>query len=279
MPPTREAAIPTVMLNNGVRIPQLGFGLFQLPAEKTQCIVEDALEAGYRHIDTTAASRSEATVGTAIAASGISREELFISAMVPNGKQATVAKAFENSRAALKLDYLDLYLMPREVETQGPVAEGWVTMERLYADGQIRAAGVSNFMAEDLAMLLPGAVVVPAVNQIGIRPTQQQAELAAACRSLGIAVAASSPGGHLDLNEDTVRYLAAKYAATPAQIVLAWHLGSGTIATSSASGRFQEDVAAASITLNSGELAAIARLDNGLRTGVGPSTAAVSPMS
>lgn len=129
-------------------------------------------------------------------------------------------------------------------------------------------------------MLLPGAVVVPAVNQIEIRPTHQQSDLAAACRSLGIAVAALSPGGHPDVNEDTVRYLAAKYAATPAQIVLAWHLASGTIAiaTSAASGRMLEDVAAASITLKSGELAAMARLENGLRTGGGPSTAAFSPM-
>lgn len=280
MPPTQETAVPTVTLNNGVRIPQLGFGVFQLSSEESQRVVEDALAAGYRHIDTTAACGSEATVGAAIAASGISREEMFVTAMVPNGEQATVSKAFENSRAALKLDYLDLYLIPRRVEKQGQAAEGWITMEKLYVDGEVRAVGVSDFMAEDLDALLPEAVVVPAVNQIEIRPTYQQPVLAAACRSMGIAVAALSPKGHSDDNEDTVRYLAAKYAATPAQIVLAWQLGSGTIAiaTSSGSGRMLEDLAAAAITLRSGELAAMARLGNGFRIGAGISTAVISQM-
>ena len=225
MPEIRKNNIPAVTLNNGVQIPQLGFGVFQVPQEETQRIVEDALEAGYRHIDTAAAYRNEAGVGAAIAASGIPREDIFVTTKLRNGEQGTAHAAFQNSRTALGLDYVDLYLIHWPVPSQGLFTEAWKTMEKLYTGGEIRAIGVSNFLPDHLDTLLKASDVVPAVNQIEIHPTFQQQDLTAKSRSLGIAVEAYSPLGQGgDLGAATVQSLAARYGATPAQIVLAWHL-------------------------------------------------------
>ena len=174
MSQTRETTIPTVTLNNGVRIPQLGFGVFQVPPEDTQRIVEDALEAGYRHIDTAAAYRNEAAVGAAIAASGIPRQEIFITTKLRNGEQGMAHEAFQDSRKALGIDYVDLYLIHWPVPSQGLFTEAWKAMEKLYAGSEIRAIGVSNFLSDHLDTLLQASEVVPAVNQIEIHPTFQQ---------------------------------------------------------------------------------------------------------
>jgi 2,5-diketo-D-gluconate reductase A len=281
MSQTQETTIPTVTLNNGVEIPQLGFGVFQVPPLETQRIVEDALQAGYRHIDTAAAYRNEAGVGAAIAASGIPREEIFITTKLRNGEQGEAHDAFQNSLEALGLDYVDLYLIHWPVPSQGLFTEAWKAMEKLYANSQIRAIGVSNFLADHLDTLLPAAEVVPAVNQIEIHPTFQQQELVAKSRSLGIAVEAYSPLGQGgDLNAATVKSMAAKYGATPAQIVLAWHLGSGTIAIpkSSSLSRMKENFEAAAITLTPAELAAITQLETGARIGSDPATASHSQL-
>jgi 2,5-diketo-D-gluconate reductase A len=277
----QQLTIPDVTLNNGVRIPQLGFGVFQVPPEQTQRVVEDALEAGYRHIDTAAAYGNEAGVGAAIAASGIPREDLFITTKLRNGEQGQAHEAFQNSRKALGLEVIDLYLIHWPVPSQGLFTQAWHVMERLYANNQIRAIGVSNFLAGHLDTLLADADVVPAVNQIELHPTFQQQELAARSRSLGIAVEAYSPLGQgADLAEETVTALAAKYGATPAQIVLGWHLGSGTIAIpkSSTPARMRENLAAAAITLTPAELAAITRLETGSRIGSDPATASHSQL-
>jgi diketogulonate reductase-like aldo/keto reductase len=278
---TAELTIPDVTLNNGVRIPRLGFGVFQVPPEDTQRIVEDALEAGYRHIDTAAAYRNEAGVGAALAASGIPREELFVTTKLRNGEQGMAHEAFQNSRKALGLDFIDLYLIHWPVPSQGLFTEAWHAMERLYANNQIRAIGVSNFLSGHLDTLLAAADVVPAVNQIEIHPTFQQQELAAKNRSLGIAVEAYSPLGQgADLAEETVTALAAKYGATPAQIVLSWHLGSGTIAIpkSSTPARMRENLEAAAITLTPAELAGITQLESRSRIGPDPATATHSQL-
>ncbi|MCY0903512.1 aldo/keto reductase [Arthrobacter sp. H14-L1] len=276
-----NAKVAELTLNNGVTIPQLGFGVFQVPPEDTRKIVQDALEAGYRHIDTAAAYGNEAGVGEAIAASGIPREELFITTKLRNGEQGNAAAAFENSRKALGLDFVDLYLIHWPVPSQNQFVGAWTAMEKLYAKGEIRAIGVSNFRVEDLDTLLAGGNTTPAVNQIELHPTFQQTHVAAASRSHGIAVEAYSPLGQgNDLSADTVRQLADKYAATPAQIVLAWHLGCGNIVIpkSADSNRMRENLAAASLTLSTEELAAVGSLESGQRIGADPATAAFSQM-
>ncbi len=281
MPDIRETPIPTVTLNNGVKIPQLGFGVFQVPAEETQRIVEDALEAGYRHIDTAAAYRNEAGVGAAIAASGIKREEIFITTKLRNGEQGAALEAFRNSRKALGVDYVDLYLIHWPVPSQGLFTQAWKALEKLYAGEEVRAIGVSNFLSEHLDTLLHASDIVPAVNQIEIHPTFQQKDLAAKSRSLGIAVEAYSPLGQgADLSASTVQSLAARHGGTPAQVVLAWHLAQGTIVIpKSADGaRMRENLAAATLRLTPAEIAEITALESGARAGADPAVAAHSQL-
>ncbi|CAH0295208.1 putative oxidoreductase MSMEG_2408/MSMEI_2347 [Arthrobacter sp. Bi83] len=271
--------IPGVTLNNGVTIPQLGFGVFQVPPAETQRIVEDALEAGYRHIDTAAAYRNEEGVGAAIAASGIPRKELFITTKLRNGEQGSAAEAFENSRKALGLDVIDLYLIHWPVPSQGLFTEAWRTMEALYVEGNIRAIGVSNFLEDHLDTLLAKAGIVPAVNQVELHPTFQQSVLAEKSRSHGIAVEAYSPLGQgADLNAQAVTALAEDRGATPAQIILAWHLAAGTIVIpkSADSARMRENLAAASISLSAADVESINALEAGTRVGADPAVAAFS---
>src|SRR5450759_4614617 len=222
--------VPNLRLNNGVTVPQLGFGVFQVPPEQTQRVVEDALEAGYRHIDTAAGYGNEAGVGAAIAASGIPREEIFITTKLRNGEHGTAAEAFEASRQALGVDVIDLYLIHWPVPSQGLFVDAWQALEKIYAAEGARAIGVSNFLQDHLDTLLAETTVVPAVNQIELHPTFQQAALAAKSRALGIAIEAYSPLGQgADLNASAVTALAHKRGATPAQVVLGWHLGVGNI--------------------------------------------------
>ena len=273
--------VPNVTLNNGVTIPQLGFGVFQVSQEQTQQVVEDALEAGYRHIDTAAAYGNEAGVGAAIAACGIPREENFITTKLRNGEHATAAQAFEASRQALGVDAIDLYLIHWPVPSQGLFVEAWQALEKIYAAGGARAIGVSNFLAEHLDTLLANTTVVPAVNQFELHPTFQQATLSAKSRTLGIAVEAYSPLGQgADLDAATVTALAKKHGAAPAQVVLGWHLGVGHIAIpkSTHPNRIRENLAAAQVTLSLDELNAITALDSGARIGTDPAKAAHTQM-
>ncbi|MEE2521894.1 aldo/keto reductase [Pseudarthrobacter sp. J75] len=268
-------------LNNGVTIPQLGLGVFKVPPAETQRIVEDALEAGYRHIDTAAAYKNEAGVGAAIAATGIPREEIFVTTKLRNGEQGQAQEAFLNSRNTLGLDYIDLYLIHWPVPSQGLFTQAWKEMERIYANNQVRAIGVSNFLSEHLDTLLESAEVVPAVNQIELHPSYQQAELAAKCRSLGIAVEAYSPLGQGgDLNGNAVTAIAQAHNTSTAQVVLAWHLATGNIVIpkSANPARIRENLAAAELTLSDDELAAITALESGARIGSDPAVAAFTQL-
>ncbi|WP_309105789.1 aldo/keto reductase [Arthrobacter sp.] len=278
---SRENLIPDIALNNGVRVPQLGFGVFQVPPEETQRVVEDALEAGYRHIDTAAAYRNEAGVGAAIAASGVPREELFVTTKLRNGEQGQALSAFHNSLRALGLDYVDLYLIHWPVPSQGLFVKAWQAMEKLYANNQARAIGISNFLSPHVDTLLEHAEVVPALNQIELHPTYQQRDLAAKCSSLGIAVEAYSPLGQgTDLDAATVRERATSHGATPAQIILAWHLAQGTVVIpkSANSARMRENLAATSIQLTQAEMESITALESGARIGSDPAVAAFTQM-
>jgi diketogulonate reductase-like aldo/keto reductase len=273
--------VPKLTLNNGVTIPQLGFGVFQVPPEQTQHVVEDALEAGYRHIDTAAAYGNEAAVGAAIAASGVPREELFVTTKLRNGEHASAAEAFEASRKALGVEVIDLYLIHWPVPSQGLFVDAWRVLEKIYAADGARAIGVSNFLPAHLDTLLANTTVVPAVNQIELHPTFCQAALSAKSRAHGIAVEAYSPLGRgADLDAAAVTALAQGRGATPAQIVLGWHLGLGNIVIPKSihPHRMRENLAAAEITLNPDELDAITALDSGARIGPDPAEAAHTQM-
>ena len=274
-------AVPHVTLNNGVTIPQLGFGVFQVPRDETQRVVEDALEAGYRHIDTAAAYGNEAGVGAAIAACGIPRDQLFITTKLRNGEQGSATEAFEASRRALRLDVIDLYLLHWPVPSQGLFVEAWQALEKVYAADGVRAIGVSNFLQEHLDTLLAETTIVPAVDQIEIHPTFQQAALSAKARTLGIAIEAYSPLGQgADLNAAAVTALARKRGVSPAQVVIGWHLGIGDIVIPKSThlDRMTENLAAAAITLDRDELAAITALESGARIGTDPAKASHSQM-
>jgi 2,5-diketo-D-gluconate reductase A len=273
--------VPQLRLNNGVSIPQLGFGVFQVPRDQTQRVVEAALDAGYRHIDTAAAYGNEAGVGAAIAASGIRREEIFITTKLRNGEHGVAAEAFEASRKSLRVDVIDLYLIHWPVPSQGLFVDAWQAMEKIHADGRARAIGVSNFLADHLESLLAGATVVPAVNQIELHPTFQQTTVSAMTRDHGIAVEAYSPlGQSSDLTLASITSLAENHGSTPAQIVLAWHLGMGNIVIpkSSHPDRMRENLGAAEISLGSAEMDAVTSLDGGERVGADPAEADFTQM-
>jgi len=275
------AIVPRLILNNGVTVPQLGLGVLQVPQEETQSVVEDALSAGYRHIDTAAAYGNEAGVGAAIASSGIPLEEIFITTKLRNGEHATAAEAFEASRQALGVDVIDLYLIHWPVPSQGMFVEAWLALEKIYAAGGARAIGVSNFLQNHLDTLLAETTVVPAVNQFELHPTFQQAALSARSRALEIAVEAHSPLGRgTDLNAEAVIALAQVHGATPAQIVLGWHLGVGNIVIpkSANAHRLRENLAATEIILSQNELDAVTMMEAGARMGSDPDEAAFQPV-
>ncbi len=276
-----RSTVPTVTLNNGVAVPQLGFGVFEVPEGRTQQIVELALDTGYRHIDTAAAYYNEAGVGAAVRASGLPRDEVFLTTKLRNGDQGydNALRAFDKSRQELGVDVVDLYLVHWPVPRKGLYVETWKALEKLYADGAMRAIGVSNFLPEHLQTLTGSTDVVPTVNQIELHPTFQQREVQAATRDAGIAVEAYSPLGRgADLDEAAVTRIAEQHGKTAAQVVLRWHLQHDTIVIpkSVTPGRIAANFAVLDFTLGDDEIAAIDDLDSGHRTGADPALAAFS---
>lgn len=270
--------IPFINLNNAVSIPQLGFGTFQVAEDETQRVVESAFAAGYRHIDTAAGYYNEAGVGAAIKASGLAREDVFVTTKLRNGDQGfeSTLAAFEASRAALDLDVVDLYLIHWPSPARGLYLETWRAFEKLLSDGAVRAIGVSNFLPEHLAKLLEVAEVVPAVNQIEVHPTFQNAATADASRAAGLAIEAYSPLGRgADLESDVVATVAAAHGATPAQVILRWHLQQGTIVIPKSNNpeRIAANLDVFGFELTADEIAAIDGLEAGNRQGADPATA------
>jgi diketogulonate reductase-like aldo/keto reductase len=198
------ASIPAVTLNDGVEIPQLGFGVFQVPPEDTQRIVEDALAVGYRHIDTAAAYGNEEGVGAAIAASGLDRKEVFVTTKLWNTEQGydSTLRALDKSLRRLGLERVDLYLIHWPMPTEDHYLETWHAFERIQEDGLARSIGVSNFRVEDLERLKEEAPHQPTVNQVELHPRLQQAELRAWHGDHGIATEAWSPLAQGELLSD-----------------------------------------------------------------------------
>jgi 2,5-diketo-D-gluconate reductase A len=274
---TQVTSVPAVTLHDGVEIPQLGFGVFQVPPEDTQQVVEEALEAGYRHIDTAAAYRNERGVGAAIAGSGIPRDELFVTTKLWNSQQGyeSTLGAFEKSLLRLGLDHVDLYLIHWPVPSEGRALDTWRAFERIHADGGTSTIGVSNFRIEDLEQLEREAEMLPTVNQIELHPHLQQAELRAWHGEHGIATEAWSPlaQGDLLINE-TIAAVATRHGRTPAQAILRWHLqlGNVVIPKSVTPARIRENLELFDFELSDDDMTEIAALDVGRRIGPDPGT-------
>ena len=269
-------AVPNITLNNGVEMPQLGFGVFQVPNDETEAAVTAALEAGYRSIDTAKLYGNEEGVGAAIAKSGVPRRELFITTKLWNNDQGydSALRAFDASLSRLGLSYLDLYLIHWPTPKRDKYVDTWRAFEKLQADGRVRAVGVSNFQPAHLRRVVDETGLVPAVNQVELHPYLTQDEVRAADASLGVATEAWSPlakGGDL-LEERAVTALAAEYGRTAAQVVLRWHLQLGNIVIpkSVTPSRIRENIALFDFDLTDADVATLSALDRGLRTGPDP---------
>ncbi|MFZ3565818.1 aldo/keto reductase [Streptomyces sp. BH097] len=270
------SSTPEVTLNNGVTMPQLGFGVFQVPDDEAHAAVTSALDAGYRSIDTAALYENEKGTGRAIADYGLAREDVFVTTKLWNTEQGrdTTLRAFDASLDRLGMDYVDLYLIHWPVPSRDKYVETWQAFEEILASGRARAIGVSNFLPEHLDRLAAETSVVPALNQIELHPRLQQSELRAYDAKHGIATEAWSPLGRGNgvLDDEIVTALARKYDRSPAQIVLRWHLqlGNVVIPKSVTPSRIRENIAVFDFELAADDMAALAGLETGERVGPDP---------
>ncbi|MFE7116985.1 aldo/keto reductase [Streptomyces sp. NPDC057654] len=268
--------IPSITLNNGVEMPQLGFGVWQVADDEAFTAVGHALEAGYRSIDTAAAYENEVGTGKALAASGIDRDELFVTTKLWNADQGydTTLRAFDASLSKLGLDYVDLYLIHWPIWWRGETVNTYRAFEKILADGRAKAIGVSNFQPHHLEQLAAETSVVPAVDQIELHPQFAQAEARAYHAQHNIATEAWSPLGQgKDLLDDPkIAAIARKHGVTPAQTVLRWHLQLGNIVIpkSVTPSRIKENIDVLGFELDDEDLASIATLDSGNRLGPDP---------
>ncbi|MEU3947553.1 aldo/keto reductase [Streptomyces sp. NPDC029526] len=268
--------VPPIVLNNGVEMPQLGFGVWQVPDAEAETAVATALEAGYRSIDTAAAYGNEEGTGRAIARSGVPREELFVTTKLWNSDQGYDAtlRAFDASVSKLGLEYVDLYLIHWPTPERDLYVETYRAFEKLYADGRVRAIGVSNFLPEYLDRLADEASVVPAVNQIELHPHLQQHAAREYHAERGIATEAWSPLGQGKglLEVPAIVAIARKHGRTPAQVVLRWHLqlGNVVIPKSVTPSRIRENFDVFDFSLDAEDLAAISALNEDRRLGPDP---------
>ncbi|HEX4654381.1 MAG TPA: aldo/keto reductase [Mycobacteriales bacterium] len=272
------ASVPSITLNNGIEMPQLGFGVFLVPADEVVEPVRAALDAGYRLIDTATLYGNEDGVGRAIAESGLPRDEIFVTTKVWNSDHGydRTLKAFDHSLKLLGLDVIDLYLIHWPTPARDLYVDTWRALERIYADGRARAIGVSNFAVAHLDRVVGEGTVVPAVNQIELHPGFPQDELRATHARHHIATEAWSPlgRGHGLLDRPEVTAIAAAHGRTPAQVVLRWHLQLGVVVIpkSVRAERIRENIDVFDFTLTDGEMAMLSALDGPGRVGPDPET-------
>ncbi len=278
--------VPTIELNDGNQIPQLGFGVFQIDPGETAEAVAEALRVGYRHIDTAEMYGNEQGVGEAIRASGLDRAEVFVTSKLNNGyhEPDEARRAFGETLSALGFDHVDLFLIHWPLPTlyDGDFVSTWRTLEEFKADGRARSIGVSNFQVAHLERLAAEADVVPAVNQIELHPYLLNDEVNSHGRAHGIATEAWSPiaqGGVLD--DPAITGIAARLGRTPAQVVLRWHVERGNIVfpKSTTPSRISENFQLFDFELEPGDHEAIEALDRGEggRTGPNPDSFAYVP--
>ncbi len=268
------STIPNRILHNGVSIPQLGFGVFKVDPATAETVVADAFEAGYRHIDTATIYGNEAGVGRALAASGLRRDDVFLTTKLWNDDQGadTVEDAFAASLDRLGVDAVDLYLIHWPCPARNRYVESWRVLHSIAESGRARAIGVSNFEIEHLERLHAETGVVPAVNQIELHPYFQRRELVTYCQERGIAIQAWGPlsQGKSDLlAEPTIVDAAAQLGKTPAQVVLRWHIEQGTIVFPKTvrPERARENIALFDFELTAEQHQAVTDLERNLRLG------------
>ena len=278
--------VPSIELNDGNLIPQLGFGVFQIGPGDTAEAVERALAVGYRHIDTAEMYGNEAGVGEGVRAGGLDRDEVFITSKLNNGHHEPddARRAMDGTLAELGSEYVDLFLIhwPLPTRYDGDFVSTWKVMEEFKADGRARSIGVSNFQVDHLERLAAETETVPAVNQVEVHPYLLNQEVTDYCHGAGIAVEAWSPiaqGGVLD--DETIAAVAEEVGRTPAQVVLRWHIQRGNIVfpKSETPERIEENFAIFDFALDDGAMARISGLDRGEdgRTGPHPDTFAMIP--
>jgi 2,5-diketo-D-gluconate reductase A len=269
--------VPRDTLRPEVEIPQLGYGVFQVPPKETEEVVARALQAGYRHIDTAAAYKNEGAVGQAIHASGIPREEIFVTTKCFNddhGKDKA-KRAFKASLERLELEHIDLYLIHWPVPSHDLYVETWQAFIELQAEGLVRAIGVSNFQPEHLERIVAETGVVPAINQVELHPYFQQAGLRHEHDELEIVTEAWSPLGQgLEFEDPAIVGIAEAHSKTPAQAIIRWHLqlGNVVIPKSVTPERIVENFDVFDFELSDAEMEAIRELDAGKRIGPDPDT-------
>ena len=270
-------AVPNVTLNNGVSIPQLGFGVFQIEPDRTRDAVLVALEAGYRHIDTAEMYGNEREVGQAVRDSGVPRAEVFVTSKLNNGYHAhdDALAAFARTMDDLDLEYLDMFLVHWPLPGVGDFVETWRTMEEIYRSGRVKAIGVSNFQRAHLERLMRESDVVPAVNQIEVHPYLAQDPLRTFGRDNGIATEAWAPIAQGKVLDDPViGAIAERLGRSPAQVTLRWHLQRGDIVfpKSVTPARVAENFRLFDFELTGDDMAAISGLDRDERFGPDPDT-------
>jgi 2,5-diketo-D-gluconate reductase A len=270
-----QMAVPSLTLHDGIEIPQLGFGVSQVPPEETQSTVELALEAGYRHIDTAAAFGNETEVGVALAASGLSREDYFITSTLWSSGQShdSVLMAFEASLARLGLDHVDLYLIHGPDPTENRFVDSWRAFERIHGEEAARTIGVSSFGIADLEVLEQDAETRPTINQVELHPYFQETDLRAWHAEHGIATAVFNPLALDELLDDpTIVRLAQSRGKTAAQVILRWNLQLGNVVVprSVTPEQVRESIDVFDFALSHREMAAIGDLDRSRRIGPRP---------
>jgi 2,5-diketo-D-gluconate reductase A len=273
--------VPTIKLGDGREIPQLGFGVFQISPDDTAEAVQQALEIGYRHIDTAEMYENEAGVGDGIRASGLDRSDIWITSKLNNNAHAPddARRAFEGTLEALGFDSVDLFLIHWPLPTlyDGDFVSTWKVLEELKADGRAKSIGVSNFLPEHLERLIDTCDVVPAVNQIEVHPYLQNRELREFGEARGIKTESYSPIAQGDLLDDPVLVeIAEEHGKTVAQVVLRWHIQIGAIVFPKSTNpeRMRENFEIFDFELLPGQMEQIEALDKGDagRTGGDPAT-------
>jgi 2,5-diketo-D-gluconate reductase A len=271
------SAVPAVLLNNGVEIPQLGFGVFKVPPEHTEQTTRIALEVGYRHVDTAQMYGNEAGVGRAVRATGLARDEVFVTSKLdnPNHARDDALKSFDGTLAELGFDYVDLFLIHWPLPEVGDYVETWHAMEEIYRSGRARAIGVSNFQPHHLRRLLSASEVVPAVNQIEVHPYLVQDDVRAFGAEHGIVTEAWAPiaRGRV-LGDPVITAIAERLDRTPAQVTLRWAIQRGDVVfpKSVTRSRIEENFRLFDFELSGDEMAEITALDRHERTGPDPDT-------
>jgi 2,5-diketo-D-gluconate reductase A len=275
------STVPSLAMNNGLQIPQLGFGVFLVPPEETQQAVTEALKAGYRLIDTAQGYGNEEGVGAAIAESDVPRDELFITTKLTNSEQGydTTLTAFDGSMEKLGIDVLDLFLIHWPQPMFDQYVDTWRAFEKLLADGRVRSIGVSNFEIPHLQRLMSETDVVPTVNQIELHPQFPQDELREFHAEHGILTESWGPLGQGKglLDDPNIVEVARRKDRTPAQIVLRWHvqLGCIVIPKSVNPDRIQENIDLFDFELDDADMAEISKVRSGQRLGGDPNTFAM----